>query len=241
MNALPLLGEIKTALKELLEKGEPYTIYSNKLPTTLEDRYFLQEVIGKGRWFMYERVLHTKAVAFNTEIPGVWLEVVFSERNPAEPILEMVQVNFSPPIFTIPKEDAERGFKKFSQDCKTYKGYLTPFALEVLEDFKTFLSEGKQFYKENPKGVENLTTYLITETELVIENQETKERIVSTNYYGLWLKYNLQREPVGIYIGDFPIDLKPDEEELKKAPQILEERKNNFLPKYKNKVDLPLL
>jgi len=193
MNAIPLLGEIKTALKDLLEKGETYTIYSNKLPTTLEDRYFLQDVIGKGDWFMYEKVLHTKTVAFNTKIPGVWIEVVFSERNPAEPILEMVQVNYSPPVFTIPDEDAENSYKRFKEDVENYKNYLTDFSLKVLEAYGNYIKEGKGFYFENTEGVENLTTYLIAESELVLENKKSGETIVSSNYYGIWIKYNSER------------------------------------------------
>ncbi|RTZ59546.1 MAG: hypothetical protein DSZ31_03805 [Gammaproteobacteria bacterium] len=241
MNADPLLGEIRSALVDLLEKGEPYTIYSNKLPTTLEDRYFLQDVLGKGDWFMYEKVLHTKTVAFNTLIPGVWIEVVFSERNPAEPILEMVQVNWSPPVFTIPKEDAQNGFKKFTEDIEEYKNYVTPFAREVAKAYETFLKTGEGFILENPEGVENLTIYLITESELVLENKRSGEKIVSSNYYGIWIGYNPEGTPIKLFIGDFPKSLKPTKEDLKKAIDLLEERRKQFLPKYTNRVNLPLL
>jgi len=241
MNALPLLGEIKSALKELLEKGEGYTIYSNKLPTTLEDRYFLQDVLGKGEWFMYEKVLHTKTVAFNTLIPGVWIEVVFSERNPSEPILEMVRVDWSPPVFTIPKEDAQRGYEKFASDVEEFKSYLTPFAREVVRLYEEFLKTGKGFVLEDPEGVKNLTTYLVTESELIIENKKSGEKIVSGNYYGLWIGYNPQGEATKLFIGDFPQSLKPTKGDIEKALKLLEERKNRFLPKYGKRVDLPLL
>ncbi len=241
MNAEPLLGEIKTAIKDLLEKGETYTIYSNKLPTTLEDRYFLQEVLGKGELFMYEEVLHTKTVAFNTLIPGVWIEVVFSERNPAEPILEMVQVNYTPPVFTIPKEDAERSFEKFVSDVRDFEKYLLPFAEKVLKAFEKYLKEGEEFVFEDTEGIKNLTTYLITRSELVIENKESGNKIVSTNYYGIWLETDPQGEEKRLYIGSFPKTLKPTEEDLKRAINLIEERKKKILPKYKNKLDIPLL
>ena len=241
MNAEPLLGEIKSAIKDLLERGEPYTIYSNKLPTTLEDRYFLQEVLGKGELFMYEKVVHTKTVAFNTLIPGVWIEVVFSERNPVEPILEMVQVNYSPPIFTIPKEDAERSFEKFASDVRDFKKYLLPFAEEVLKAFERYLQTGEEFVFEDPEGVQNLTTYLVTRSELVIENKSSGNTIYSTNYYGIWLETDPQGEEVKLHIGSFPKPLKPTEGDLKRALDLIEERKKQFLPKYKGRVDLPLL
>ena len=241
MNAEPLLGEIKNAIKDLLEKGETYTIYSNKLPTTLEDRYFLQEVLGKGELFMYEKVVHTKTVAFNTLIPGVWIEVVFSERNPTEPILEMVQVNYSPPIFTIPKEDMESSFKKFEKDVKDFKKYLLLFAEEVLNAFEKHLKSGEEFVLENPEGVKNLAEYLITRSELVIENKKSRNTIYSTNYYGIWLETNPQGEEIKLYIGSFPKILKPTREDLKRALDLIEERKKQFLPKYKGKLDLPLL
>ena len=241
MNAEPLLGEIKTALKDLLEKGEPYTIYSNKLPTTLDDRYFLQEVLGKGQLFMYEKVLHTKTVAFNTLIPGVWIEVVFSERNPAEPILEMVRVDYSPPVFTIPPEDAQNGFEKFQKNLQEFRNYLKPFAKEVLEKFEKFLKEGTESVLTDVEGIENLTTYLITPTEIVIEDNDTGDRIVSTNYYGIWLRTDREGKPKKLYIGAFPVELKPTPEELEQAIELLEERKREILPKYKNKLDLPLL
>lgn len=241
MNAEPLLGEIKSAIKDLLEKGETYTIYSNKLPTTLEDRYFLQDVLGKGELFMYEKVRHTKTVAFNTLIPGVWIEVVFSDNNPTEPLLEMVQVNFSPPIFTIPREDLEESFEKFKKDLSEFKQYLTPFAEEVLNAFEKLLKEGKSSVLEDPEGIENLTTYLLTESELVIENKKGKNTIYSTNYYGIWLETNPEGEKVRLHIGDFPEVYKPKREDLKRALELIEERKKHFLPKYKSRVDLPLL
>ncbi len=240
MNALPLLGEIKQALTDLLEKGEPYIIYSNKLPTTLEDRYFLQDVLGKGGWFMYERVMHTKTVAFNTLIPGVWIEVVFSERDPKEPILEMVEVDFSPSVFTIPREDMENSLRKFREDLPQFRDYLGDFVLKVENLFEKSL-QGEGFYLKNPEGVEKLAYYMITDSELVIENKRDGRKITSTNYYGLWLEYDPRGNPVALHIGNFPEELKPSKEKLKKAIDLLEERKGKFLPKYRNKVDLPLL
>jgi hypothetical protein len=240
MNALPILGEIKQALKELAEGGEPYVIYSNKLPTTLEDRYFLQDVLGKGGWFMYEKVLHTKEVAFNTLIPGVWIEVVFSDRDPKEPILEMVRVDLSPLAFTYPREDYLRGFENFKKDAMSFKDYLKPFAFEVLKAFEEFVGEGKPARLEG-EGLENLTYYLVTEGVLVLENKKENYEIVSTNYEGLWLEREKGGKPRALFVGDFPHTLKPTREQLLKAPEILEKRKEHFLPKYQKRVDLPLL
>ena len=240
MNAVPLLREIKQALIDLLEKNEPYTIYSNKLPTTLEDRYFLQDVLGKGPLFMYENVMHTKTVAFNTLIPGVWIEVVFSERDPNEPILEMVQVNYSPPVFTIPKEDIELSLEKFEKDLHEMEEILIPEAKKVLEFFKEAL-KGKGKTVEEPNLVENLTYYLITDSELIIEDKKSGHKITSSNYYGIWIEYNPQNEPIKLHLGDFPEHLKPTKEDLKRAVDLLEERKKHFLPKYQKRVDLPLL
>lgn len=240
MNAVPLLGEIKQAIEDLLNKGEPYTIYSNKLPTTLEDRYFLQDVLGKGNLFMYEKVMHTKTVAFNTLIPGVWIEVVFSERDPKEPILEMVQVNYSPPVFTIPREDMESSLKKFKKDVEEFKNLLPKEIDDIVEAFEGAL-EGRETVIENRALLKELVYYLITDTELVIEDKQSGHKIASTNYYGLWLEYDTEENPVKLYVGNFPKPLKPTEEDLKRALELVERRKKQFLPKYQNKVDLPLL
>jgi len=241
MNALPVVEELKRALKELAEKGEPYTIYSNKMPTTLEDRYFLQEVLGKGDWFMYERVLHTKAVAFNTLIPAVWIELIFSERDPKEPILESVRVDFSPLNFTFPREDLETGFEKFKKDLEGFKKYLHPFAFEVSEAFEGYLTGGKPAVLKDPEGLQNLTYYLLSEGELILENEKEGRVITSTNYYGLWLERDREGNYSALMVGDFPPPLKPSVEEVKRAVTLLEERKNRFLPKYRGRVDLPLL
>ncbi len=241
MNAIALLGEIKQALKDLLKKNEPYIIYSNKLPTTLEDRYFLQDVIGKGELFMYEKVVHTKTVSFNTKIPGVWIEVVFSERDPKEPILEVVRVDRSPLTFTHQREDLEEGFKKFSSDVEEYRKLLHPFALEVRRAFEDYLKGAKGKTLSSPEGLQNLTYYIVTDGQLVIENKKNGHEIVSTNYHGIWLERDKDKNPVAVHIGDFPEEFKPTDEELEKAPQILEERKKHFLPKYENKADIPLL
>jgi hypothetical protein len=167
--------------------------------------------------------------------------VVFSERNPSEPILEMVRVDWSPPVFTIPKEDAQKGYEKFASDVEEYKTYLTPFAQKVVRLYEEFLKTGKGFVLEDPEGVKNLTTYLVTESELIIENKKSGEKIVSGNYYGLWIGYNPQGEATKLFIGDFPKSLKPTKGDIEKALKLLEERKNRFLPKYGKRVDLPLL
>ncbi|NPB05394.1 MAG: hydrogenase expression/formation protein [Aquificae bacterium] len=240
MNALPLLAEIKQALEDLVKKGEPYAIYSNKLPTTLEDRYFLQEVLGKGEWFMYEKVPHTKAVAFNAEVPGVWIEVFFSERDPNEPILEVVAVDFTPPTFTFPVEDLKEGIKKFEEDLRRFETRLTPFAFEVAELYRK-TPEGKSFTPEDPKGVENLVYHLLAEGELVLENKRSGQKIVSTVYPGIWVEYDREEKPVRLHLGAFPPAARPSPERVKEAPRILEERKQRFLPKYEKRVDLPLL
>jgi len=240
MNALPLLGEIKQAIEDLLNKGETYTIYSNKLPTTLEDRYFLQDVLGKGNLFMYEKVMHTKTVAFNTLIPGVWIEVVFSERDPNEPILEMVQANYSPPVFTIPKEDMEIALQKLEKDINEMKNLLSEGVNQILKLFKSSLN-GEGYSVEDRNLLKELTYYLITDSELTIEDKKSGNKINSTNYYGLWVEYEPSGEPIALHIGDFPQVLKPTKEDLIKALNLIEERKKHFLPKYQNKVDLPLL
>ncbi|MEO2153894.1 MAG: hydrogenase expression/formation C-terminal domain-containing protein [Aquificota bacterium] len=241
MNALPLLGEIKQALVDLLQKGETYMIYSNKLPTTLEDRYFLQDVLGKGEWFMYEKVPHTKTVSFNTLIPGVWISVVFSERDPKEPILEMVEIARQPSIMTIPPEDYQDSFRRFEKDVLTMGEYLHPFSLKVLKAFKKFVQSGEEISLSDPEGLENLTYYLLTEDVIVIENKNQDWKITSTNYPGLWVKWSKENRPLEIFVGDFPHIIKPTDEDIKKGIQLLEERKKKYLPKYQNKMDIPLL
>jgi len=242
MNALPLLEEIKTALKNLLTTGSNYVIYSNKMPTTLEDRYFLQEVLGKGKWFMYERVLHTKAVAFNTLIPGVWIELIFSERDPKEPILEMVRIDFSPLSFTLTAEDLEVGLKKLKRDMEQFKNFLPVDAMEVAEALEEFLNFRKASLFEDSDLLRSLTYYLLTDDVLVLENKEEDKEIVSTNYWGLWLEKNRRSgEYTKLYIGDFPHLLKPTAEDIKRALSLLEERKERFLPKYQKRKDIPLL
>jgi len=241
MNALPLLGEIKQALRDLKEKGEPYIIYSNKLPTTLEDRYFLQDVLGKGELFMYEKVVHTKAVAFNTLIPGVWIELVFSDKDPHEPILEMVRIDYSPLSFTMQNEDLREGFEKFNSDVQAMKNRLTPFAFEVVKAFEGYLKDGKGRTLTDPEGLENLTYYLVTEAELIIENKSNGNEIVSTNYHGLWLERTKEQKPVAMHVGDFPHIFKPTPEDLEKGIALIEERKKHFLPKYEKRIDIPLM
>jgi len=197
--------------------------------------------LGKGNLFMYEVVRHTKTVSFNTLIPGVWINVFFSDINPTEPILEMVEINFFPEVFSIPKEDGEEALKRFKDDVNQMRDYLNPFAFEVLEKFEESLKGDKDFILENPEGIENLTYYLLTPAELVIEDKTNPDRkIVSTNYPYLWLEYE-KETPVRLYIGNFPLPLKVKREQLPESVKILENRAKELLPKYRNKVDLPLL
>jgi len=242
MNALPLLEEIKEAIKTLLEQGKEHTIYSNKMPTTLEDRYFLKDVLGKGDWFMFERVPHTKAVAFNTLVPGVWIELFFSERDPKEPILEMVRIDRSPLSFTMAPEDLRVGFEKFKNDAAQMRGLLKEdFVKELLTAYERLASKLLPATFSDPEGIENLTYYAVVEGELVLENESKKRRIYSTNYHGLWLEKDWEDRPLALHLADFPEFLKPSDGDLKRALELLEERKKIFLPKYQKRADIPLL
>ena len=233
MNALSILWEIKVALKDLMKKNEPYLIYTSKLPTTLDDRKFLKEVLSEGELYIYDKPTGTKTIAFDTLIKGVWINVFFSERNPSEPILEVLEVNYLPQFMSFPLEDLKEGFKKLATDINELSGELFNLGKEILAKLENFINSPQEGFLIQSSLLKDLLEVFLTDGDITIEIRNKPEKIVSTNYAGLWIHYNLE-EPIKLYIGNFPPPFKVKKEDIEKALSLLEYRKELFLKEFEH-------
>lgn len=71
-NTLPLLHEIRHALKRLIESGEPSIIDLRAIPLTTTEEEQLETLLGQGEITCQLNALG-KSTVMETSIPGVWL------------------------------------------------------------------------------------------------------------------------------------------------------------------------
>ncbi len=110
MNAVPILYEIYENLKEFLKTGKRYTIYTNKIPLTEEDRQFLNEVLGEGNVKIKIDSKLQPAEWRETGISGVWIGIIYD--NNKNPVLETIEITDFPELAKSQREDIEISVKE---------------------------------------------------------------------------------------------------------------------------------
>ena len=110
MNAVPILYEIYENLKEFLKTGKRYTIYTNKIPLTEEDRQFLNEVLGEGDVKIKIDSKLQPAEWRETGISGVWIGIIYDKNK--NPVLETIEITDFPELAKSQREDIEISVKE---------------------------------------------------------------------------------------------------------------------------------
>lgn len=115
-NSLPLLHEIRHALKKLLEKGEPTTIDLSAIPFGPGDEDRMLSVLGEGEVSATVDVLGLSHIK-ETRYPGVWL---VDHRNPEnERIAFQIVIADVPDILSSQQGDIQDGMERLTKTLIT--------------------------------------------------------------------------------------------------------------------------
>jgi hydrogenase-1 operon protein HyaF len=112
MNAIPVLNEIKHALKTLRERGESRTINIMNFPLTNDDSSFLDEVLGRGpitiNYDGLERTFWQE-----TKIAGVWWGEYRNANNRVT--LRMIEITEFPALAKSQADDIDDGINRLDE------------------------------------------------------------------------------------------------------------------------------
>ncbi len=116
MNAIPILNEIYENLKEFYETGKKYTIFTNKIPLSDEDRKFLNDVLGEGQVKIKIESDFQPAEWKETKIYGVWVGIIYDKNK--NPMAETIEITDFPELAKSQKEDIEDSIKELEEVLK---------------------------------------------------------------------------------------------------------------------------
>ena len=120
-NAWPVLSEIATALRALLDSGRETTIDLGAIPFGPGDERVLDDVLGQGEVQATLDALGKSHVS-ETGIPGVWRVDHFDQRG--ETLSRFIEVTFFPDILKTQTVDAETGHARLLARLKERDGQM---------------------------------------------------------------------------------------------------------------------
>lgn len=101
-NALPVLHEIRHALAQLDQSGEPTVIDLSAIPFAPGDRDQLLEFLGKGEVSASIDAMG-ESLVYETAFPGVWL---IQHKSPqGDPLSTHIEITRMPSVLATPEED----------------------------------------------------------------------------------------------------------------------------------------
>jgi len=103
-NVLPLLHEIRHALRQLLDTGETTTIDLRGLPMAPGEQARLLDFLGKGEISVQMDALG-KSEIIETRYPGIWLIVHYNSNQ--EVMGKFIEITRIPAILEAQTEDME--------------------------------------------------------------------------------------------------------------------------------------
>ncbi|MES9874774.1 MAG: hydrogenase expression/formation C-terminal domain-containing protein [Candidatus Sedimenticola sp. 6PFRAG7] len=115
-NALPLLHEIRHALKRLQENGEPTQFDLRAIPFAPGDEERLLNLLGQGEVEAVVDALGESKI-IETSFPGVWVVSHYSPEN--ERIAFQIEVTDIPEILKTQQADLEDSFLQLSDALET--------------------------------------------------------------------------------------------------------------------------
>lgn len=115
-NALPLLHEIRHALKRLAEQGESTQFDLKAIPFAPGDEERLMNLLGRGEVDAVVNALGESKIT-ETSFPGVWVVAHYSPEN--ERIAFQIEVTDMPQILKTQQADIEDSFLRFSERLDT--------------------------------------------------------------------------------------------------------------------------
>lgn len=108
-----VLFEISEALQRFTDSGQGWTIFSNKMSLSPEERQVIRDFLGQGSIKIKLTDSDEPAEWLESGIAGVWYGVFYDQTN--NPILETIEIGKFPQVASAQIEDVEGSMKLFKQ------------------------------------------------------------------------------------------------------------------------------
>jgi len=112
-SARAVLFEISEALQRFTESGQGWTIFSNKMSLSTEDRQAIRDFLGQGSIKIKLTDSDETAEWMESGISGVWYGVFYDQTN--NPILETIEIGAFPQVPSAQMEDVKGSMELFKQ------------------------------------------------------------------------------------------------------------------------------
>ena len=117
-NVLPLLHELKHALKEFAATGREHTIDLNGLPMAPEEDRRLERLLGSGEVRAELDALGTSEIT-ETAIPGVWRVTHYNGDHIV--VGRLLEITDCPAILKSQRQDLDGGISQLEQMIDEYE------------------------------------------------------------------------------------------------------------------------
>jgi len=112
--AKAIIIEISEALQRFVATGETWSIFTNKMALTPEDRQLIRDFLGQGSIKINLPDSAEPAEWMESGISGIWYGVFYDHSH--NPILETIEIGAFPQVASAQKEDITLGIEKLKQD-----------------------------------------------------------------------------------------------------------------------------
>lgn len=113
-----LLGEINAALERLVECGDTWVIFSNRMGLSQEDREILRSFLGTGTVKIKLDDGAEPAEWQETSYAGVWIGAYFNRA--AEPVVETIEVCWVPDVAKAQREDVIQSLRQLTEGVQSW-------------------------------------------------------------------------------------------------------------------------
>lgn len=112
-SAQAVLAEVQENLKHFFEHGQSWSIFTNKMSLTPEDRQDIRDFLGQGSVKIHLTDSAEPAEWMESGTPGVWYGVFYDQTH--NPILETIEIGAFPQVPSAQKEDIKHGIELLKQ------------------------------------------------------------------------------------------------------------------------------
>lgn len=112
-SAQAVLFEINEALQRFVENGQIWSIFTNKMSLTPEDRQGIRDFLGQGSVTISLTDSAEPAEWMESGTPGVWYGVFYDQTH--NPILETIEIGKFPQVPSAQNEDIGIGIEMLKE------------------------------------------------------------------------------------------------------------------------------
>lgn len=112
-SAEAVLFEIYEALERFMVSGETWSIFTNKMSLSPEERKSIRDFLGQGSITIHLKDSAEPAEWMESRTPGVWYGVFYDQTQ--NPILETIEIGAFPQIPAAQREDIKIGMENLQK------------------------------------------------------------------------------------------------------------------------------